>query len=74
MALRDPALKPTVLPIMDQTIDQTISLEQEKGMYFFLMPYAQTSPFKMKPVRSQFLDGEIALMMAVRRVVEEKSA
>jgi len=74
MALRDPALKPTVLPIMDQIIDQTISLEQEKGMYFFLMPYAQTSPFKMKPVRSQFLDGEIALMMAVRRVVEEKSA
>lgn len=74
IALRDASLKPTVLPIMDQIIDETIRLEAEKGMYFFLMPYAQTSPWKLTPARSQFLDGEIALMMAVRRVVEEKEA
>lgn len=74
IALRDPALKSTVLPIMDRIIDETIRLEQEKGLFFFLMPYAQGMPFKLQPARSQFLDGEIALMLGIRRVVEEKEA
>ena len=41
-------------------------------MYFFLMPYAKEGPYIMRPPHSLFLDGEIALMLASRRVVEEK--
>ena len=33
-------------------------------MYFFLMDYASAAKYVMKPERSLFLDGEIALMLA----------
>jgi hypothetical protein len=71
MALRDPASKPVYLQTMDQIIDETLRLEKEKGMYFFLMPYAKERPYFMRPAHSLFLDGEIALMLASRRMVEE---
>ena len=74
IALRDPGLKGQALDVMDRIIDETLRLEREKGLYFFLMPYAKASRFVQSPPRSQFLDGEIALMLAVRRVVEEKEA
>jgi hypothetical protein len=72
MALRDPASKPLYLRTMDQIIDETLRLEKQEGMYFFLMPYAKEGPYIMRPAHSLFLDGEIALMLASRRVVEEK--
>jgi hypothetical protein len=72
MALRDPASKPLYLRTMDQIIDETLRLEKQEGMYFFLMPYAKEGPYVMQPPHSLFLDGEIALMLASRRVVEEK--
>ncbi len=72
MALREPGMKAECLEIMDTIIDETLRLEREEGLYFFLMPYAKSGSFVMKPAGSQFLDGEIALMLAVRRVVEEK--
>lgn len=72
MALRDPASKPLYLRTMDQIIDETLQLEKQKDMYFFLMPYAKEGPYLMQPAHSLFLDGEIALMLASRRVVEEK--
>jgi hypothetical protein len=72
MALRDPASKQTYLRTMDQIIDETLQLEKEQGMYFFLMPYAHDGPYLMQPARSLFLDGEIAMMLASRRMVEEK--
>ena len=72
MALREPNRAKTILPIMDSIIDETLSLEKKYGMYFFLMPYAKILPFKQKPERSIFLDGEISLMLAIRRLVEEK--
>jgi hypothetical protein len=37
------------------------------------MPYAKARPFVQQPARSQFLDGEIAMMLAARRLVEEKA-
>ena len=73
MALRDPATKADALKVMDQIIDETLRLEREKGPEFFLMPYACARPFVMQPARSQFLDGEIALMLAMRRAVEERA-
>lgn len=72
IGMRDPKMTPQLLPVMDRIIDETIRLEKEKSMYFFLMPYAKLNEFKMKPARSQFLDGEIALMMAMRRLLQEK--
>lgn len=73
IGLRDPQSKQVCLNTMDEIIDETLRLEKEKGMYFFLMDYAQSAPYVMKPARSLFLDGEIALMLASRRMVEEKA-
>jgi len=72
MALRDPASRPLYLQTMDQIIDETLELEKQKGMYFFLMPYAKEGIYVIRPPHSLFLDGEIALMLASRRVVQEK--
>lgn len=72
MALREPQTASTTLSIMDRIIDETVRLEKENGPFFFLMPYAHAAPFKAQPVRSIFLDGEIALMMGLRRLVSER--
>lgn len=74
MALREPARKDEFLLAADRVIDETLRLERERGPLHFLMDYARARPFVMQPARSQFLDGEIALMLAVRRMVEEKEA
>ncbi len=60
MALRDPASKPLYLQAMDQIIDETLRLEKQEGMYFFLMSYAKDRHYLVQPVHSLFLDGEIA--------------
>ena len=57
---------------MDQIIDETLRLEKQEGMYFFLMAYAKERHYLVQPAHSLFLDGEIALMLASRRAVEEK--
>lgn len=72
MSLRDPGSKALYLKTIDEIIAETLRLEKEKGMYFFLMDYASSAKYVMKPERSLFLDGEIALMLASRRMVEEK--
>jgi len=72
MALRDAAQMPQALDVMDGVLDETLRLERQNGMYFFLMPYARGKPWVQQPARSLFLDGEIALMLAVRCVVQPK--
>jgi hypothetical protein len=74
MSLREPAQQSNYLAVADQIIDETIRLESEHGIYFFLMPYAKARPYVQQPAKSIFLDGEIALMIAMRRLVEEKPA
>ncbi len=73
MSLRNPEGKSQYVAVMDQIIVETLRLEKEHGMYFFLMPYARAGNFVMQPPRSQFLDSEIALMLASRRWVAEKA-
>ncbi|HNW11429.1 MAG TPA: hypothetical protein PKI71_08705, partial [Candidatus Rifleibacterium sp.] len=73
MGLREPAMKTEVLPVIDAIIDETIRLEKEHGIHFFLMPYGKYSEFKMQPPRSIFIDGEIGLMLGLRRLLEEKA-
>jgi len=72
MALRHPEQKAELLEVIDRIIDQTLDLERDHGMEFFLMPYARARPFIQKPARSQFIDGEIALMLALRCLVEQQ--
>lgn len=74
MAARDPSKRAERLAAMDAIIDDTIRREQDEGLYHFLMPYARHGAWVMSPPRSQFTDGEIALMLALRRLVEEKEA
>jgi hypothetical protein len=74
MSLRNPGGKAEYLQTMDRIIEETMRLEAEHGIYFFLMPYARARLYVMQPARSHFIDGEIALMLAVRRIVEEKPA
>jgi hypothetical protein len=73
MGLRDPASKATALGVMDRIIDETLRLERDQGVYHFLLPYAHDGEFAANPPRSLFLDGEIALMLASRRMLEEKA-
>jgi hypothetical protein len=73
MSLRNPAGKAEYLRTMDLIIGETLRLEQERGFLFFLLPYARATPYVVQPARSHFLDSEIAMMLAVRRMVEEKA-
>lgn len=73
MGLREPSSKPAYLQTIDQIIDETVRLEKREGMYFFLMPYAKARPYVAQPAHSLFLDGEIALMAACRRMLEERT-
>jgi hypothetical protein len=74
MALRGPERTEELLAVMDAIIDETLRLDAERGMWHFLMSYARRGQYLKKPVSSQFVDGEIALMLAVRRLVREKPA
>jgi hypothetical protein len=70
MGLREPGAKAQYLPVIDQIIDETLKIEKTQGMYIFLMPYAKAGQYRVKPERSLFIDGEIALMLGARRVLE----
>src|SRR5206468_2019773 len=72
MGLREPSQKAAYLQVMDRIIEETIQLERDQGIYVFLMQYAKNRPYLVQPPRSHFIDGEIALMLASRRMLEEK--
>jgi hypothetical protein len=72
LSWRDPSTKKTNLEVMDRIISETLAVEREKGLHFFLMSYSKSGEFKVQPPRSIFEDGEIALMLGVRRLVEER--
>ncbi len=74
IALADPGRKDERLAAMDEVIDDTLRVESERGLYWFLMPYAAKGRWRVEPARSQFTDGETALMLALRRLVSEKEA
>jgi hypothetical protein len=74
MGLREPQLKNQYLPVIDEIIRETIKIEQGDGIYAFLMPYAKARPYMVQPARSLFIDGELALMMSARRMLQEEPA
>ena len=71
MGLREPAHQSVYLGVIDAIIAETLRLEKENGIYYFLMDYARAGLFVAKPPRSLFQDGEIALMLASRRMLRE---
>jgi hypothetical protein len=73
MSQRDAEHRRTYLETSDRIIDETLRLEKEHGIYYFLMPYAKARPYKVEPAQSLFLDGEMALMLACRCFVEDKA-
>ena len=74
LALRDPSMRTTTLQVIDTIIAETLRLEEERGFEFFLMDYAKAVPFEVSPPSSLFVESEIALMMGLRRLVEENEA
>ena len=70
MSMRDGRPDP-YLQVIDTIIDDTLEVEAERGMYHFLMPYARKGSFLQQPARSVFIDGEIAMMCAARRMIED---
>jgi hypothetical protein len=56
---------------MDRIIDDTERMVERRGILYFLMDYAKGTNFVQRPVRSIFIDGEVALMMGARRLVRE---
>jgi hypothetical protein len=74
IGLREPAMISRITPVLDSIINETIRLEHEHGIHFFLMPYSRTRDFKLQPERSIFIDGEIALMLGLRRMLAENPA
>jgi len=74
MALRDASYRQQACEIIDLIVDHTLKLEREKGLHHFLLSYAHENRWVVQPARSIFVDGEIALMIAARRLVEERPA
>ncbi len=54
------------LATVDAIVLDTLALEQRHGQPHFLMSYWQRAPFRDPSQRSLFVDGEIALMLAIR--------
>jgi hypothetical protein len=71
MALQDRAYEDLACEIIDAILENTLRIEKEQGHNYFLLGYAAHRPWVMSPARSQFIDGEIAIMMAARRFVRE---
>jgi hypothetical protein len=72
MAMREPDQTPRLLLTMDRIIDDTVRLDRQQGPLYFLMPYARNGRFEVQPPRSLFVDGEIALMFGMRRMVADR--
>jgi hypothetical protein len=72
MALRDPAGRAAYVVAIDRTIADTQLLLREEGFRYFLLPYGKTRPFVAAPERSLFVDGELALMLGLRRLVADE--
>src|SRR5437867_2848542 len=66
LARSDPSQRAACLEVMDAVISQTLDEEARLGPAHFLMPYGS------EVKQSLFIDGEIALMLGLRRQVEEK--
>ncbi len=65
LALREPARRAEYVHAIDRITDRTIAEVEQYGPTHFLLPYGANMR-----TRSLFVDGEIAIMLAARQLVE----
>jgi len=68
LALEHPEDQDELVAMADALIQDTLAAEAAHGQEHFLMPYGRNGGW-LGDGRSLFVDGEIAMMMAARRVV-----
>lgn len=73
MTLRDETYRAQALEIMDAIIENTLTVERDTGFQSFMLAYGKGGGWKIQPPRSIFIDGEIALMIAARRMIQERA-
>jgi len=73
LALHDTTKQEAYLSLIDTIIDDTLRVEQTEGFKYFLLGYGQRNNWIDRPPQSLFIDGEIALMLAVRCLVENNT-
>lgn len=71
MALDEPSREAELLPVIDTIIADTIAVEASEGVYAWLLPYGRSGAWQDTSQRSLFVDGEVALMIGARRLVED---
>lgn len=71
LALREPARQAECLAAVDAILEETLRLEAAHGQTHFLLPYGRAGPFRDPAGRSLFVDGELLLLAAGRRLVAE---
>lgn len=64
LSLSQPERKAELLHAIDVIVADTLAMERTHGQTYFLLPYADASR------RSLAVDGEVALMLAVRQLLE----
>ncbi|MCY1082315.1 linalool dehydratase/isomerase domain-containing protein [Archangium lansingense] len=71
LALKEPTQKAEHLAVIDAVLARTLRDERNADDEF-LLPYVHRAPFRDVRGRSLFVDGEIALMLAARQLVEPR--
>jgi hypothetical protein len=72
-ALREPAQTERALHAIDKTITGIRDIESARGFRAFLLPYGKPR-FSVEPGRSLFVDSQIGLTLALRRLVRDDDA
>jgi hypothetical protein len=72
LALAEPPNRAAHLEAADALLTQTLRDEQH-GPLHFLLPYGRREKFRDPAQRSLFVDGELALMLAARQLVEPRA-
>ncbi len=72
LALKEPTQKAEHLAVIDALLTRTLR-DERNAEDEFLLPYVHRAPFRDVRGRSLFVDGEIALMLAARQLVEPRA-
>ncbi len=71
-AAEDPTLKADYLPVIDRILADTLAMESQHGQHWYLLSYADRKPFQNPSGRSLFVDGEVAVMLGARLMLEDE--
>lgn len=67
--LNQTAQRPELLPEVDRMLEETLEMDEARRDAFVL-PYFHRAPFADPKTTSLFVDGELALMLAARQLVQ----